>query len=303
MHKTLLIFNPNSNHGRSGQIASDLRTLVEVLGGADWRGTEYPGHAAEIASQAADYATVAALGGDGTVHEVANGLMQIEAARRPRLGIVPIGSGNDFATGVAGISETDPAAAMKRVFADTSRAVDVGMIVNGEGRTEYFVNQAGIGIDAAINFQSRKITLIHGFAMYLISTLLVIARNFTAPHMKIAHDGGVLDQPLMLFVVGNGPREGGGFQTTPDAKADDGVFDFVYIHQVSQVRMLQLLPKVIAGTHPREPDVKLGRSTRFVIDADRALPIQVDGEVFAAFEADVRHVEISLLPQALQIAV
>ena len=92
MSTTQIIFNPAADHGRSGQHASDLRPTIETLGGADWHGTEYPGHAAEVAARAAEagYTTVIALGGDGTVHEVINGLMRIPAEQRPRLGIVPM---------------------------------------------------------------------------------------------------------------------------------------------------------------------------------------------------------------------
>src|SRR3972149_575227 len=116
MHTTLLILNPNSDRGRSGQRASDLRAIVDEMGGADWRGTEYPAHAVEIAAEAGikGYKTVVALGGDGTVHEVVNGLMKIDAVPRPRLGIVPLGSGNDFPH--AAILKTNPQQAVKRVF-------------------------------------------------------------------------------------------------------------------------------------------------------------------------------------------
>lgn len=305
MSKTLLIFNPSSDRGRSGQRASDLRAMVEQArtGGADWRGTEYPAHATQIAAQAAaqGYSTVAALGGDGTVHEVLNGLMRTDAAQRPRLGIVPIGSGNDFAHAV-GI-QANPQEAMRRVFTGAPKAVDVALIRDGAGRSEYFDNTAGIGFDAAINIQSRKLTFIYGFVMYLTATLLTIARKFAAPHMKVTHDGGALDQPLLMITVGNGPREGGGFLTTPDSRLDDGVLEMLFIGPVSRVRMMQLLPKVMNGTHVREPDVRIEKTTRLVIDADRALPIHIDGELFAPYEADVRHVEINIVPRAIQVIV
>jgi YegS/Rv2252/BmrU family lipid kinase len=303
MHKVQLIFNPMADHGRSGQKASDLRAMVEEMGGADWSGTEYPAHASEIAAQAAErgYETVVALGGDGTIHEVINGLMTVEAERRPRLGIVPIGSGNDFAF-AAGVS-FNPQEAIRRVFTGTARPIDVAQIRDGSGRSEYFNNTAGIGFDAAINIRSRKITYLSGFAMYLTATLQSIALNFSAPHLKVTYDGGALDQPILMLTVGNGPREGGGFVTTPSSKIDDGILDFVYISQISQFRMLQLLPKVMNATHIYEPDVKLGQTTRLTLDADRALPIHIDGELFAPYEADVRHVEISLFPGAVRIVV
>src|SRR5690606_37502049 len=150
------VFNPMADRGRSGQKASDLRAVVNELGGADWQGTKYPAHATEIAAAAAEqgYDTVVALGGDGTVHEVANGLLRVPAERRPRLGVVPIGSGNDFAY-AAGI-QSNPFEAVKRLYAGQERRVDAGLIRDGSGRSEYFVNTAGIGFDAAINIRSRK---------------------------------------------------------------------------------------------------------------------------------------------------
>ena len=303
MQKTLLIFNPMADRGRSGQQASDLRAMVDEMGGADWQGTEYPAHATEIAAQAAlqGYRTIVALGGDGTVHEIVNGLMKIEAAHRPRLGIVPMGSGNDFAGG-AGI-QMNQQEAMRRVFTGTPKPVDVARIQDGMGRTEYFDNTLGIGFDAAINIRSRSIQSLQGFMMYLTATLLTIARDFAAPHMKVTYDGGTLDEPLMMITVGNGPREGGGFLTTPESKMDDGLLDFVYIRPVSKVRMLQLVPKVMNGTHVKEKEVKIAQTTKLVVDADRALPIHADGELFAPYEADVRHVEITLVPGAINVIV
>ncbi|MBM2851363.1 MAG: putative lipid kinase YegS-like [Anaerolineales bacterium] len=139
--------------------------------------------------------------------------------------------------------------------------------------------------------------------MYLTATLLTIARDFAAPHMKVTYDGGTLDEPLMMITVGNGPREGGGFLTTPESKMDDGLLDFVYIRPVSKVRMLQLVPKVMNGTHVKEKEVKIAQTTKLVVDADRALPIHADGELFAPYEADVRHVEITLVPGAINVIV
>jgi YegS/Rv2252/BmrU family lipid kinase len=303
MHTTLLIFNPMADRGRSGQKAADLRAMVEELGGADWRGTEYPAHATKLAAEAAGagYTTVVAMGGDGTVHEVVNGLMQVPAERRPRLGMVPIGSGNDFAGGSALADTANLQNAMRRAFTGSERTVDLALIRDGSGRSEYFDNTVGIGFDAAVNIQSRKVKLVHGFLMYLTATLQCIAFNFDAPHMHVTFDGGQLDQNVMMLTIGNGPREGGGFITTPDSKVDDGCLDFVYVDQVSQIRMLQLLPKFMAAKHGLERDVHLVRTTRLTIDADRALPIHIDGELFAPYEANVRHVEIEVAPGAIRL--
>lgn len=301
MTTTLLVFNPMADHGRSGQKASDMRAIVDEMGGADWQGTAYPGHASEIAAAAANqgYETVVALGGDGTAHEVMNGLLRVPAERRPRLGLVPLGSGNDFAF-AAGV-QTNIQTAMQRAFSGQARPVDVASIRDGSGRGEYFMNTAGIGFDGAINIRSRKLKYIHGFLMYLTATLQSIALNFDPPHLKVQYDGGSLDEPIQMLTIGNGPREGGGFITTPASKIDDGLLDFVYIEHISQFRMLQLVPKVMAATHVKERDVHIAQTTRLVIDSDRALPIHIDGELFAPYEANVRHVEVEVRPHALQV--
>jgi YegS/Rv2252/BmrU family lipid kinase len=298
-----LIFNPMADRGRSGQRASDLRALLADHGGVEWHGTEYPAHASEIAAQAADrgFETVVALGGDGTVHEVVNGLMRIPPERRPRLGIVPIGSGNDFAYAVG--LPLNPEQAVQRLFAGGERRADVALIRDGSGRSEYFNNTAGIGFDGAINIRTRKVKFVTGFLMYLTGTLQSIALNFDAPHLRVEYDGGTLDQRLLMLTVGNGPREGGGFVTTPAAKVDDGLLDFVYIAPVSRLRLLQLLPKVMNATHVREPDVHLATTTRLAITSDRALPIHIDGELFAPYEANVTRVEIEVIPAALRVVV
>lgn len=301
MPKTLIIFNPMSNHGRSGQVASDLRALIDQFGGATWMGTEHPAHATKIAAQAAaqGYELVIVLGGDGTVHETINGLMQIPAERRPRLGLIPLGSGNDFAGGLK--VPFHPEDAVRRAFEGQPKPVDVIHITDGAGHSEYFNNSCGIGFDAAVNLRTRELTFVHGFFMYLTGVLLTIAFNFQAPRMKITYDGGVIDQPTMMLTLGNGPRQGGGFQTTPNAKPDDGVVDFLYIHQISQLRMLYMLIRVLQVAHIHEPDVAIKTTRKMVVDADRALPIHVDGEVFATYEANVRHVEIEVIPGAVQV--
>lgn len=296
-----LIFNAHSDRGQAGQTAADLRGLFDELADVEWAATEYPNHAAEIAARAAadGFNTVAALGGDGTVHEVVNGLMKIAPAHRPALAVVPIGSGNDFAGG-AGVLRPLPEA-VQRLLTGEAKPLDIGLIRDEHGRVEYWDNVCGIGFDAAVNLQSRTIPLVHGFLMYLGATLKTIALNYDAPQMKLAWDDGAVDKPIIMLTVGNGPREGGGFQTTPEAKMDDGLLDFVTIDKVSRAMMLRLIPEVMNGTHARFRQVTIRRTTMLRLDADRPLPIHLDGEVFSRHEANVRHVEIEIVPGAIQL--
>src|SRR5512136_3064439 len=139
-NKTKLLVNPNADMGHAWRTVADLRPLMEEHGGADWAGTVYPTHATTLARQAAEegYRLVIAAGGDGTVHEVINGLMQVPAETRPRLGIVPLGSGNDFAHTV-GI-RSNPAEALKQAFTGQPTRIDLGKFDIGRRKPEYFDN-------------------------------------------------------------------------------------------------------------------------------------------------------------------
>ncbi|MFQ5409703.1 MAG: diacylglycerol/lipid kinase family protein [Anaerolineales bacterium] len=301
MSKVMLIFNPAADRGRSGQKASDLRAIVDKMGGAEWAATEYPAHAAELAEQAGKdkFDTVVALGGDGTVHEIVNGLMKVKPKRRPNLGVVPIGSGNDFAwaTGI----NFNLQQAMERVFNGTPAPIDIGSITDGSGRTEYWDNSCGMLIVAAINIQSRRITRIYGFAMYLLATIRGIIENYDATHVKLTVDGKTSEHDLILFTVGNGPREGGGFLTNPDAKNDDGIFNYFMSDHISRPMMFRLLPEVMQGRQEHFPFVTFGKCLQLELEADRAIPIHLDGELWAPYEADVRKLAIEIHPGALGV--
>ncbi len=304
MPKTLLIINPNADMGNAWRKVRDLRPLAEASGQEiTWAGTVYPTHAVELARQAADqgFERVVAIGGDGTVHEVVNGLMQVPAERRPALGVVPFGSGNDFAYGVG--LPTDPAQALQRALNGQPRAIDIGLVEDNLGRREYWDNTLGIGFDAVVTIRSHNLPVVRGFLMYLVAVLQTIALNHEAAHMTLEADGQTWETDLLMLVACNGPREGGGFLIAPEAKPDDGVFHYAAFEEVSRLTMLRLLPMVMQGTHPQFPTVRLGTFRRLHLRSDRPLRIHLDGEIFAGFGTDVRELTLSLLPQALRVMV
>jgi diacylglycerol kinase (ATP) len=300
-YNTKLIINPNADLGRAWRWTADLRPIVDEFGGADWTGTVYPTHAIELAHQAAEdgYQTVVAVGGDGTVHEVINGLMQVPAERRPRLGIVPMGSGNDFAHNV-GIEQRQEVA-MRKVFTGGVRRVDLFRAEDAHGRCEYLDNTLGIGFDATVTIRSRKIPLIHGFLMYLVSVIQTIMLNHDAPRMQVTTDRESWDEEALMLVLCNGAREGGGFFVAPGAEPDDGTLNYIGIRRVSRLMMFRLIPEVMKGTHGRFPQVRMGQFSKLELQADRPLYIHTDGEIFAGFGTDVRSLSVEVLPGALQI--
>jgi len=298
-----LIFNPHADRGRAWSVASSLQAILERHGGGDWASTEHPGHATQLAEQAArdGYDTVAAVGGDGTVHEIVNGLMRVPQDRRPPLSIVPIGSGNDFANNV-GIS-MDSETAMQRVYSGEPKEFDLGSITDSGGRTEFWDNTLGIGFDATVTIHSYQITRLQGFSMYLWAVIQTILRNHEAPHMSVTTDAEAFEEDLLMLTLCNGPREGGGFLVAPDAKPDDGILQYAAIRRVSRPMMFRLIPEVMKGTHGRFKAVRLGQFRNLKLQADRPVRIHTDGEIFAGFTSQVDRLEVRIHPHELRVIV
>ncbi|MEW6566889.1 MAG: diacylglycerol kinase family protein [Chloroflexota bacterium] len=298
-----LIFNPHAQRGRAWELGSVLQSVVERHAGAEWAATEYPTQATALAEQAGrdGFDIVAALGGDGTVHEVVNGLMRLPAKRRPMLASVPIGSGNDFSAS-AGVAQ-NAEVAMERVFSGTPKPVDLGLAIDGSGRREYFSNALGIGFDAKVTFYSYHITRLQGFSMYLWAVIQTIVRSHDAPRMTLTIDDERFEQEVLMLTLCNGRREGGGFLVAPEALPDDGVLDFAMVEKVSRLMMFRLIPEVMKGTHGRFRQVRLGRFRNLELKSDRPLTIHMDGELYSGLTSDVFELRAEVCPEALQVIV
>lgn len=299
--KVKLILNPMADMGHAWQVARDLRPIIEEHGDADWSGTVYPTHATQLAKQAGDqgYEMVIAMGGDGTVHEVINGLMQVPQGKRPILGVVPVGSGNDFAHAI-GLPDS-PSEALRRALEGQPQSIDLGVARDEHGRTEYFDNTFGIGFDAVVTIRSHRLPLLRGFIMYLTAVIQTILLNHDAAHLQVETDGEAWEQDSLLLTLCNGAREGGGFLIAPEAKLDDGLLHYAMIKKVSRLMMFRLVPEVMNGTHGRFEQVKLGSCKTLSLRADRPLYIHADGEIFSGFGTDIRQLQIEVLPNALQV--
>jgi diacylglycerol kinase (ATP) len=300
-HKVKLIVNPNADLGRAWHGAADLRPLVDTLGGADWAGTVYPTHAIELARQAAEqgYELVIAAGGDGTVHEVVNGLMQAPPEIRPSLGVIPLGSGNDFSFGVG--MDRRPAYALQQIFSGQPKKIDVGHYWDNLGHDEFFANTLGIGFDTTVTIRSRRITMFSGFMIYLVAVLQTILFNHDAPRMKVSSDQENWEKEILMLVLCNGGREGGGFKVCPQARPDDGILHYAAINSVSRLMMLRLVPEVMKGTHGRFKSVHMGQFHKIDIVGDRPLYIHTDGEILAGWGVDVRQIGVEIIPGELTV--
>jgi diacylglycerol kinase (ATP) len=293
---TCVIFNPSSGRGRSA------RRLVGLQ--RDWaeRAVFWPtsaaGHAEELALRAAEagFAVVAAAGGDGTVHEVANGLLR---GARPDvvLAVLPLGSANDYAASLGvevewwrrGASDLQP------------RAVDVG-VVSSEGRRRYFVNGLGLGFNGMVTRESRRIAWLQGVALYGLAVLRTICFRYELIPMRLCFDDEPRNVPTLALTVALGRREGN-FVVAPRAELDDGWFDYLHAGALRRRDLLRLLPSLFGGRGlPRDrANLWHGRCRRVRIQAEKPLVVHLDGELFCVPEEGVRELEIELLPKSLRV--
>src|SRR5574341_93402 len=311
MRRYKLIINPQADRGHTGGIIARLEKLLANHTseyGQDefkltWALTERPRHATDLAtaSAAEGYDVVVAVGGDGTVHEIVNGLMQIEADRRPMLGILPVGSGNDFAYNIGVPEKVEDAA--RCLFSSDVRTVDVGTIQDGNGRTEYWDNTIGVGFSGEVNIAARRVGLLRGFLLYLVAvlkTILFRPMSFDARYQI----GGQAQQEQKLTMLSfcNGPREGGGFPVALGAKMDDGQITYLITQKLGRIGMLYFLPIVMSAKHlSYTRTFSIGETQHFSLKTMQPIAIHTDGETFASWEDDIRQLDISIIPAAIKV--
>ncbi|MCA9922005.1 MAG: diacylglycerol kinase family lipid kinase [Anaerolineales bacterium] len=297
---TKVIINPAANNGRSGKLAAQITDWGQALGDLSLVTTEYAGHAQELAQAAAasGHDRVVAVGGDGTVHEVVNGLFH---ANQPgvKLGIVPAGSGNDlaFALGIP----MDMKTAVSHLASGYTRPIDLVRIEDENGRSCVVDNNIGIGFDAMVVVLTQKIRRIHGFLKYLTAVLQAIAFYYETPHLEMQFDNDTAAQKVLFLAMGVGFRGGGGFLLTPDARHDDNLIDSCLVNPINRLTMLNMLGKAIKGTHIHSRHVTMRQSKQIIVKSDRPMPIHIDGELFARPEDNVRQVTMTSLPAAIEV--
>lgn len=295
--RVLAIVNPTAGRGAAVRAWESARRVLDAPGTiVDVACTSGPGEATRLASGAArDGARlVIAVGGDGTVHEVANGLLESAAgdATITPMAVIPAGSGNDFVKQLG--VPLDPAGAAKVALTGSVARVDAGRA----GAT-FFVNGVGVGFDARVAMEARSIRLLRGTPLYALALLRVL-RRYEAPRLRLEMDGReVRNSSLTLVTIANGPCCGGGFWLCPAARLDDGVLDVLIAERTTRRRILSILGSALRGRHLglREVEIVQGRSIR--ITGEQDLPVHADGEILTPG----RTLEIEILPARLSVVV
>ncbi len=254
--------------------------------------TEAPGHATTIAAALgrAGAGRVIAVGGDGTVHEVANGL--IAAGADTALGVVPIGSGDDFAK-LVGTYRLAPEAAVARIVTSVRRRFDVG-----RAGDEYFVNSLGVGFGASVVRARNAMTGLSGFLSYLVPIVRTFA-TFRPPRFEVTTDGHREAGEMMMVEVCNGTTAGGSYRFAPHADPADGQLDVCVVRQVSLPRFLVAMPRVMRGRHLRMREFGLYQTTRVTVRSpDGPLVLHLDGELR---EPGLPECAVDIVPRALAV--
>jgi diacylglycerol kinase (ATP) len=304
-----VILNPVSGRGAGQQTAEVIRhTLTEAKATFDIVETTEPLSAVAQAAQAVreGWDIITAASGDGSANEVLNGIIEASLGTpdweaggpaAATLGLIPIGTGNDFAW-CMGVPIGDVAAACRVLAAGQTQVVDVGHVEDELGNVRYFGNNFGAGFDAATTVESYKLRYLRGSLVFLVAVLKTIFLYFKAPLVTVRYDGKEIELPLLMVSVANGRRTGGMFMIAPQAVQDDGLLDVTLARQVSQLGIFRLLPYFIKGTHATQPTVTVDRTAHIVVASEQGLPVHVDGEIM---RTDAHRLEISAMPRRLRV--
>ncbi len=294
MTKALLIVNPEARHGTTARLVPVIEKLLSNMPHETVM-TSRMGDATAIAGKARGYDVLVAVGGDGTVHEVLNGLMAHPADRRPALGLIPTGSGNDTRR-TLGVP-ADVTTAARELIAGERRRFDVGRC-NGI----YFNNSFAAGLDAVVTAKAVEYKVTkhrEGLWLYLTALLHVLWNDLDSFPMSISFDGAEsAPHDNLIIAVTNGPTYGGGFRIAPDAEPDDGLFEVCSIDPLSLPEALVRLPFLVMGRHTHMKPVHMSRHRSVRIESESPLPAQVDGELLLENQYD-----IGILPGAIECIV
>lgn len=310
LEPAIVILNPASGQGRGRRQKDKLVAALNAAGFAhDLVETTRAGEGIELAQKAYEdgYQTFVAVGGDGTVSEVVNGLAQITPDDRPagKVAVLSVGSGNDFAN-AWNISQ-NPVVAAQSIVRGITHSCDLGHVrIKAGGKTieRYFNNNFGTGLDSQVTLQSQKLKRLQGVLLYGTAAVLALWKLKT-PMVNLRWQDADGDQqtrtvPISLVSVGNTPRSGGGFQLTPGAQMDDGLLDLGIAEALSRWQLLQLLPKALNGAHIGHPAFTLARFSNMQMTTEEPMAVEMDGEVVTE---DAEEIEISVRPGRLQLLI
>lgn len=290
MHRARVIYNPSS--GREG-FKKELPIVLDKLEKAGYEASAHAttgeGDATEAARAAVErrFDLVVAVGGDGTMNEVIAGIAEQDF--RPKLGIIPRGTTNDFARALS--IPRDIHKATEIITEGESMALDLGKV-----NDKYFINIAGGGDLTELTYDVPvKLKTILGQLAYYIKGIEMLP--FLKPtHVRMEYDGNVIDEDIMMFLISNTNSVGGFEKVAPDAKVDDGYFDLLILRKTNLAEFIRLATLALRGTHIDDKNIIYAQAKRINVEPYDKMQLNVDGEYGGLFPGEIinlqQHIEV-----------
>jgi diacylglycerol kinase (ATP) len=266
------ILNPIAGRGRSvramqriKEILDEKREKYKVVE------TEYPGHATVIAKDAVKNGVkrIVAVGGDGTLLEVANGMIGENAV----MGIIPAGTGNDFIKAV-GIPN-DPDTALEILLREKHKRVDIGLA----DEKRYFLNISGTGFDVEVLKNTEKVKrFLTGLTAYYTAVLMAVF-GYRFKKVTLKMEGRTIEKKVLLVAVANGISYGGGMKVAPEASIEDGLLNVTVVEKMPRWRIPIDLPKFVKGEHETIKYIEKYKCESVTIETEKEEPLNMDGEI------------------------
>jgi diacylglycerol kinase (ATP) len=297
--RAVFLVNPASGNGGTGKRWPELAHRAARLGlEGETLFSERPGHLTELARSAVDGGAtlVVAVGGDGTMNEVVNGI----AGRDVDFATIPLGTGMDFVR-TYGIP-TKFEDAVRVALTGTPRTIDAGRVSyrtwSGEDAERWYANVGSVGMSGAVAQRANGMSKALGGKATFFYALTRVFFEWENTDVTVRFDAEERHGKMHDVIVANGVWHGGGMKLAPDARSDDGAFDVVMIGDVGKVDFLTTAPKLYKGKHVDHPKVEVVRTARVEVDATEHLPIELDGEQVGTTPAT-----FEVVPGALRVRV
>lgn len=297
----LLIINPNASKGKGKNKAKKIKDIFSAHGKeCTIAYTSGKGHAEKLAKSGVEsgFRTIIAAGGDGTVNEVINGIMRAKGHERARMGIIPVGRGNDFAW-VAGIPKKTKDA-VNLIMNGEAKSTDVGF-AKGTDREKgrFFLNGMGFGFEPLVNFRAQDYKHLNGMASYVAAFIHILFNPPKGYELSVKIDDEEFSLTTQQFSANNGRRMGSSFLMTPLAEIDDGLLDFMYTKKIFKgFEIIKMAFRFFKGAMVKDKDnFGYGKAKRVEISSAKDLIVShIDGEEFSR---KGKHFEIEILPSAV----
>ena len=294
--KFIITVNPHGGKKLGPRLLNRVKPLFESKGIELFVvETTFAGHAKELANQLniTEYDGFIGIGGDGTLHEIINGMLSRHDGRKIPIGIIPGGSGNSY---MHDLNLTDPLKAAKAIINEKTRALDTAK-VEVNHIIKYSNNMIGWGLVTDVGNKAEHFRWL-GTNRYTILSVVEVLRHKSRPATLIMDDKKIEDE-FIFIIACNSIHVGKGMKMAPKARLDDGLIDLIVIRSgVSRTRLLQVLPKLFDGSHINEPELEYYQTSQFSLIPETDEILNIDGEIMGSTP-----IQVNVIPKAFEMFV